>query len=55
MSSPVNQEVLAELDDQNEVEDGYPPRKVLIPAMVAIYLAVFLFAVVCRSFLAFQN
>jgi hypothetical protein len=28
--------------------DDYPPRKVVIPAMVAIYLAVFLIALVSR-------
>ena len=41
-------EAAAEVEIENE--DAYPPPKVVLPAMVAIYLAVFLIALVRYPF-----
>lgn len=42
-------EKAVETEQQHDAEEGYPPSKVVIPAIAAVYLAVFLIAQVWHS------
>ena len=48
----MGEEEILRMEEQTEDTPEYPPRKVVIPAMLAIALAVFLIALVPLSFLA---
>lgn len=39
-----------ETDTRGDLKDEYPPAKLVIPAMVALYLSVFLIALVILRF-----
>jgi hypothetical protein len=41
------EEIHSSEKDRDQSKDEYPPRKLVLPAMVATYLAVFLIALVC--------
>ena len=34
---------------ETSVEEEYPPKKVVIPALAAVYVVVFLFSLVCSA------
>jgi hypothetical protein len=49
MSHRTSTEGLTYQTDSTEIEKTYPPKKVVLPTMVALFLVFFLVALVCQD------